>query len=192
VLCILFAAKSPLTHSPLVVVSSLVGSFPSTTLLMVPLEAGDPTVPHGEVMDISTRPNPASGLSLRPTVVPIPHSMMLFLTLLIPTTLCLTPKTSAMPTVRHRSSQPKTFMTTDRRECPVIPSPDLSFLESRSIAPATYQSYRVLLLAFIAWCQRAQVNWNSSSELDNVLVAYFDRLFWHGDPCAQAASVWRP
>ena len=119
-----------------------------------------------------TRLNLILSLVPRLTCAPIPPFMMLSLTILISATLHIATVATAMPVAK----------------IPANPTPELSFLESQSIAPATYQNYRVLLQAFIDWCQRAHVNWNSSLELDNVLVAYFDRLYWHGNPCAMGSK----
>eukprot|EP00959_Pyramimonas_sp_CCMP1952_P152462 3190131-Pyramimonas_sp.AAC.1 len=55
-----------------------------------------------------------------------------------------------------------------------------SFLESRSVAKATFSDYQRRAKAFLGWALQAGVSWTSVEELDLALVLYMDRLFFLG------------
>ena len=65
----------------------------------------------------------------------------------------------------------------------------LSYLESRSILPSTYKQYLSLVTQFMDWCHRNQLDWLSDTDLDLIVVTYFDKLFWVGTPSADGSKA---
>ena len=59
-------------------------------------------------------------------------------------------------------------------------SPSLSFLEQTSVIPSTREDYQHRMSKFTTWCGENLLDWKSLSELDSVIVIYFDECFFHG------------
>eukprot|EP00959_Pyramimonas_sp_CCMP1952_P140566 2941567-Pyramimonas_sp.AAC.1 len=55
-----------------------------------------------------------------------------------------------------------------------------TFLESRSVATATFPDYKKRVKIFLAWAVQASVTWATVEGLDQALVEYMDRLFFLG------------
>eukprot|EP00973_Karenia_brevis_P003990 549889-Karenia_brevis.AAC.1 len=55
-----------------------------------------------------------------------------------------------------------------------------SFLETRSIGEATRRDYQRRLVDFVEWCRRHHFDWASDEQLDSILVAWMDEMFFKG------------
>ena len=55
-----------------------------------------------------------------------------------------------------------------------------AFLESRSVAKATFTDYERRTLIFLTWAVQTSVTWTTVGELDQAMVEYMDRLFFLG------------
>ncbi len=53
----------------------------------------------------------------------------------------------------------------------------LTYLESRSVKRPTILDYQMRIDRFVVWCQRHQLDWVSSTELDAVVTLYLQALF---------------
>ena len=42
---------------------------------------------------------------------------------------------------------------------------------------------------FMQWCQRSRLDWTTDTEIDGLMVMYFDKLFWLGTPSADGSKA---
>ena len=83
---------------------------------------------------------------------------------------------------------PSGVQTAARQRClPLPPSPfalptlhQLTYLEGRSVKPATYKDYHRRALAFVQWATAARQAWENYEQLDLCLVLFLDKLFFGG------------
>ena len=70
-----------------------------------------------------------------------------------------------------------------------LSSPGLSFLECLQVKGPTKKRYTVLVQTLLRWCSQRAMTWNTDHELDNLLVNYFDELFFKGQSVEVASST---
>ena len=69
------------------------------------------------------------------------------------------------------------------------PPMGLGFLESRSVRTATRDRYLETAARFYQWARKERLDWNSVEELDVLLCAYLDEMYFMGENSATGRYI---